>query len=51
MANRIAVPLLDGRWLSLDREVFDASLAAGASLDPTQIHNPPERAGVRRGPA
>jgi hypothetical protein len=32
MADRIAVPLPDGRWLALDREAFDAALVAGAEL-------------------
>jgi excisionase family DNA binding protein len=32
MADRIAVPLPDGRWLALDRDTFDAALAAGVSL-------------------
>jgi hypothetical protein len=30
VADRILVPLSDGRWLSLDREVFNVALAAGA---------------------
>ncbi|HWG75369.1 MAG TPA: hypothetical protein VN660_01075 [Steroidobacteraceae bacterium] len=32
MSDRILVCLPDGRWLALDRETFDAGLAAGASL-------------------
>ena len=34
MADRIAIPLPDGRWIALDRETFDAALAAGAQLSP-----------------
>lgn len=32
MSDRITVPLPDGRWLALDRDVFDAALAAGAEI-------------------
>lgn len=32
MADRVAIPLPDGRWLALDREVFDAAIEAGAEL-------------------
>jgi hypothetical protein len=32
MADRMAVPLPDGRWLALDRETFAAALAAGAEM-------------------
>lgn len=30
MPDRVLVPLPDGRWLALAREVFNAALAAGA---------------------
>jgi excisionase family DNA binding protein len=32
VADRICVALPDGRWLALDRETFDAALAAGAEV-------------------
>jgi len=32
VADRIVVPLADGRWLALNREMFAAALAAGAEL-------------------
>jgi excisionase family DNA binding protein len=32
LADRIAVPLPDGRWIALDQETFEAGLAAGAEL-------------------
>jgi excisionase family DNA binding protein len=34
MSERVALPLPDGRWLSLDRETFHAALAAGAEFSP-----------------
>ena len=30
--TKVCVPLPDGRWLALDRETFDAALAAGAEM-------------------
>jgi hypothetical protein len=32
MADRVLIPLTDGRWLALDRETFAAALAAGTEL-------------------
>jgi hypothetical protein len=32
MAERVLIALPDGRWLALEREVFDAALEAGAEL-------------------
>jgi hypothetical protein len=42
MADRIVLPLPDGRWLALDREVFDIALAAGAECmgRPAEIEPP-----------
>jgi excisionase family DNA binding protein len=34
MSDRVLVPLPDGRWLSLDREAFEAALAAGVEFAP-----------------
>jgi hypothetical protein len=34
MSKRIALCLPDGRWLALDREVFEAGLTQGAELEP-----------------
>lgn len=31
MADRVLVPLPDGRWLALSREVFEEALTAGAA--------------------
>jgi excisionase family DNA binding protein len=32
MADRVLVPLPNGRWLALDRETFDTALEAGAEV-------------------
>jgi excisionase family DNA binding protein len=33
MTDRICIPLPDGRWLALDKDAFEAALAAGSKLD------------------
>jgi hypothetical protein len=32
VADRLLIPLPDGRWLALDRETFAAALSAGAEM-------------------
>lgn len=32
MAEQVMIPLPDGRWLSLNRETFEAALSAGAEV-------------------
>jgi hypothetical protein len=40
MSATVIVPLLDGRWLAMTREDFDAALAEGTRLMPAE--RPPE---------
>jgi excisionase family DNA binding protein len=39
MPDRILIPLPDGRWLVLDRETFEAGLAAGAEFARPNQHS------------
>jgi hypothetical protein len=43
MSDRIVLPLPDGRWLALNRDVFEAGIAAGAEFAspvPSRVASP-----------
>jgi hypothetical protein len=43
--DRVLVPLPDGRWLAMDRDVFEAALIAGAEATIGVPGGPPSSAG------